>query len=81
VIVAERRKPKTPAAYEMERLLNDEQLVTLRELERYGWELKFVRRPPFQPIIPVVFDPDRSKFSVLEADGSVNDNPGFEIRT
>ena len=50
------------------------------ELERFGWELKFVRRPPFQPSIPVVFDADRKQFAVLEPDGTLNENPGFTIR-
>ena len=49
----------------MERDLNQDQLITLRELERYGWELKFVRRPPFKPSIPIVFDSDRKKFGVF----------------
>jgi ribosomal protein S2 len=80
MIVAERRRAKSQAAHEMERLLNDEQLYTLRELERFGWDLKFVRHPPFQPVVPIVFDPDRAKFAVLEADGTLNENPDFEIR-
>ena len=29
----------------------------------------------------VVFDGDRKKFSVLELDGTLNENPGFEIRS
>ena len=64
----------------MERDLNQDQLLTLRELERYGWELKFVRRPPFKPSIPVVFDSDRKKFAVLKEDGTLDENPVFEIR-
>jgi hypothetical protein len=64
----------------LERQLNEDQLITLRELERYGWELKFIRRQPFQPPVPVVFDGDRKKFAVIEADGTLNENPGFQIR-
>jgi hypothetical protein len=55
-------------------------LVTLTELEHFGWELKFIRRKPFQPPIPVVFDADRKRFAVLDEDGSLNLEPGFEIR-
>ncbi|HRQ65097.1 MAG TPA: hypothetical protein PKZ76_09585 [Xanthomonadaceae bacterium] len=80
MIVAERRRLKSQAAHELERLLNDEQLFTLRELERFGWDLKFVRRPAFQPVIPVLFDPDRARYAVLEADGTLNEHPDFEIR-
>ncbi len=49
-------------------------------LEQFGWELKFVRRKAFQPPVAVVFDGDRKHFAVLEPDGSLNENPGFEIR-
>ena len=64
----------------LKRELNEEQLITLNELERFGWELKFVRRPPFQPSIPVVFDADRKTWAVLMPDGTLNENPGFKIR-
>lgn len=64
----------------LKRQLNEDQRLTLAELERFGWELKFIRKPPFQPAIAVVFDGDRRKFAVLEADGRLNENPGFEIR-
>lgn len=60
--------------------LNEAQLETLADLERFGWQLKFVRRPIFQPSIPVVFDADRKTYAVLEADGSLNGHPPFEIR-
>ena len=40
-----------------------------------------MRRPLFQAPIPIVFDGDRKTFAVLEADGTLNENPGFVIRT
>lgn len=55
--------------------LNEDQQMTLRDLERFGWELRFVRRPPFQDPIPVVVDGDRRSFSVLKPDGTLEDNP------
>ena len=56
---SERRKDQQRAARELRAELNESQRDTLAELERYGWQLKFVRRPIFQPSIPVVFDGDR----------------------
>ena len=56
------------------------QRTTLQGLEQFGWELKFVRRKPFQPPVAVVFDGDRMHFAVLELDGSLNEEPGFDIR-
>ena len=60
--------------------LTPEQLDVLVTLEHFGWTLRFVRRPIFQNPIPILFSPDGTRFVVLEADGAVNDNPGFKIR-
>ena len=76
----ERRKDLKDLSSALKRELNEAQLGTLQGLEHFGWELKFVRRRPFQEPVAVVFDGDRKKFAVLEADGTLNENPGFEIR-
>lgn len=77
---SDRRKNERELSIALKRQLNDDQRMTLNELERYGWELKFIRRKPFQPPIPVVFDGSRSKFAVLEQDGTLNENPEIKIR-
>lgn len=77
----ERRQTTRELSSVLKRELNDAQLSTLQGLEQFGWELKFVRRKPFQPPVAVVFDGDRKNFAVLELDGSLNENPGFEIRS
>lgn len=77
----ERRNADEVGKIRLRALLNDDQRMTLAELERFGWELKFVRRPMFQPSIPVIFDADRKTYAVLEADGTLNEYPGFEIRS
>lgn len=76
----ERRKAVRELSSALKRELNEAQRVTLTGLENFGWELKFVRRKPFQPPIAVVFDGDRKHFAVLELDGTLNENPGFDIR-
>ena len=70
---AERRKIEKARSVELKRELNTNQLVTLQGLERFGWELKFIRRPMFQPSIAVVFDSDRKTYAILEPDGSLNE--------
>jgi hypothetical protein len=77
---SERRGSEKESAARLRTLLNDDQLMTLVELDQFGWSLKFVRRPMFQPSIPVVIDADRKRYAVLEADGTLNENPGFTIR-
>ena len=76
----ERRKGLHELSSILKRDLNEAQRTTLLGLEQFGWELKFVRRKPFQPPVAVVFDGDRKNFAVLEADGSLNESPGFDIR-
>lgn len=61
--------------------LNAAQRETLAELERFGWELKFIRRPLFREPIPVVFDGDRKRHALLKPDGTLDDDPGFDLRT
>jgi hypothetical protein len=64
----------------LKRQLNDDQRMTLSEIERFGWELKFIRHPPFQPAIPVVFDGERKRFATIEPNGQLNNNPPIKIR-
>jgi hypothetical protein len=60
--------------------LTAKQLETLRSMEHFRWTLRFVRRPMFQDPIPVLRDPQDTRYVVLEADGSINENPDFKIR-
>ena len=76
----ERRKQEEEARAKLRTELNQDQLMTLSELERFGWELKFIRRPIFAEIIPVVFDPDRNSYAVIRSDGTLDENPDFKIR-
>lgn len=76
----DRRKSAQCLGQALERELNPMQLATLRELEHFGWELKFIRKPLFQPVVPVVFDGDRSHYAVLEPDGALNEHPSIRIR-
>jgi hypothetical protein len=77
----DRRKAITPEDQVALRAgLTPEQLDALATLEHFRWTLRFVRRPMFHFPIPILFSPDGSRFVVLEADGAVNENPGFKIR-
>ncbi len=77
----ERRYNGKATSSELKRQLNEDQRLTLSELERYGWELKFIRREPFKEPVAVVFDGDRCKFAVLKADGTLDEtHAGIDIR-
>jgi hypothetical protein len=80
MIASERRQPHSPPNASLRAQLNEEQLMTLQELERFGWELRFVRRRPFQDLVPIVVDGDRKSFSILKPDGTLEDNPDIKLR-
>ena len=76
----ERRRDDPDARAKLRAELNEEQRIALSDLERFGWELKFIRHPMFQDIVPVVFDPDRKSHAVILKDGTLDEHPGFDIR-
>jgi hypothetical protein len=80
MLVRERRQDKLVKGAALRAQLNEDQLMTLQELERFGWELKFVRRPVFQDPIPVVFDADRKSYCILKPDGTLEESPNMKIR-
>jgi hypothetical protein len=76
----ERRLDQERPASVLERQLNEDQRHALRQLERFGWELKFVRRKLFQDPIAVIFDQGRQHFAEIDASGALNETPEFRIR-
>lgn len=75
----ERRSAQKERAAVLKRQLNDAQLATLNTLERFGWEIKFIRRTPTGKL-PVLFDPDTRKFAVLNDAGELDENHGITFR-
>lgn len=80
ISIRERRQDRLVHSAMLRAQLNEDQLMTLCELERFGWELMFIRRPLFQDAIPVVIDGDRKTVSILRADGSLDDHPDLKLR-
>ena len=78
--ISERRHEPHRSCRELRRDLNEAQRDTLTELERYGWELRFVRKPLFQTSVPVLQDQDTHLYAILEPDGTLNPHHGLHIR-
>ena len=76
----ERRNVEKPIPDNLEDTLNDSQLMALPALERFGWELRFVRRPLFQEAVPVVCNAEGTMVGVLEEDGRLNLELDVQIR-
>ena len=60
-------------------LITNEQKIALNQKQQFGWFVKFVRRPLFQPIEVVLSNPDGSEFLMLEKDDVTR--PLFNVRT
>ena len=75
---ADRRVPQRTPASALKREINGAQLATLNTLERFGWDIKFVRRTVGGDPLVVLHDPDTHKYAVLQADGELDENPVFE---
>lgn len=79
---AERRRARAREADAdaLRRGLTAQQLQTLDTMSHFGWTLRFVRHPLFQPPVPVAFDRNRERFVVVAPDGSIDDAPGLQVR-
>ena len=72
-----RQHPSTQ--YQLRAQLNSDQLRRLRELELFGWELRFVRHPDHGSAQPVLFA-GGSAYAVMSEDGHLEETPDFHLR-
>jgi len=75
----ERREKQVPVPEDLNHILNQTQLVILNELKKLDWQLLFVRRSVYQPVLAVMMAPNGST-AILEDDGIPNVNHGMEFR-
>ncbi|GAB3373620.1 hypothetical protein NCG89_07450 [Spongiibacter taiwanensis] len=73
-----KRLPPVPVNYES--LLNDAQCVGIRNLEGFGWQLYFIRRPLFQTPTVVMVGPDEGGYAVLNSEGCLDRQRDLVIR-
>ena len=76
----ENRQNTKPVPEDLENILNEAQIRTLRSIRHFGWELHFVRRPIFQEVVPVLINREGDKFIVLQENGAINEMPDLDIR-
>ncbi len=76
----ERRRGINPIPLNLREFLNYEQRRVLRQIEGFGWQLAFVRRPVFQDPVAVIRNTGATSYSVLEEDGTINANPDISVR-
>ncbi|MEW7975938.1 MAG: hypothetical protein AB2814_00300 [Candidatus Sedimenticola endophacoides] len=75
-----KRGDQPPVPQRPEQYFNSAQLRTLHQMENFGWELKFIRRPLFQEPVAVMVDPSGKICGVLEESGELNRDSDIVIR-
>ena len=76
----EKRNRQPPVPPNLDEVINPDQLMTLRQIENFGWQLEFVRRPVFDEHVVVVSSADSGKFGVLEDTGELNLEHEIRVR-
>ncbi len=77
---SEKRKGDSPVPEDLESYLNTAQIIALRQIQSFGWELTFVRRPLFLEPVAVITNPEGSRVGTLEADGRIDLQQNFKLR-
>ncbi len=67
--------PSSPSFF-----LNEKQLKGINILEKFGWELAFIRRPLFNEVTPVVRNINEHAIGVLGVDGFLKIKNDLKIR-
>ena len=76
----ERRNQDNQMDDSLDGILNEAQLVTLNNMEGFGWSLAFVRKPLFQEVVPVLVHSDNDKLGTLDDNGVFNVQPDIKFR-
>lgn len=76
----EKRKGGSAVPEDLEAYLNTAQITALRQIESFGWELTFVRRPMFLEPVAVITNPEGNRVGTLEADGRIDLQQNFTMR-
>ena len=76
----ERRNVKKAVPEDLPDFLSQQQLLAYHGMERFGWYIKFIRRPLFQRPVCILSNPEGTVLATLEEDGNINQQPDLTIR-
>ena len=77
----EKRKGRAAIPGHFKKLLNEEQILSLQRLEKFGWEVRFVRMPLFQPLIIALYNVSTDKFGILNEMGDLDTDSDLKVRS
>ena len=72
-MASDKRRGENAIPENCKELMTDDQIIALRNLESFGWSLKYVRRPKFAPIEVIVVSNDGKSFAILRDDGELDE--------
>jgi hypothetical protein len=72
-MASDKRRGDEPIPQNCKELMSDDQISALRNLESFGWSLKYVRRPKFAPIEVVLISADGESYAILRVDGELDE--------
>jgi len=76
----EKRTSNKPIPDNAANYMNTEQLAELHKIERFGWNIKYIRHPLFQDPVIFVTSADGNSIGILEEDGRLNLEYDIETR-
>ena len=60
--------------------LTADQIMSLNSLSHFGWEIFFIRRPPFKKPLVVLLNSDGHSIGILRDDGKIQVDTDIVIR-
>lgn len=71
IMEKERRLPNRHIPENLDQFLNTSQVLTLHQIESFGWHIQFVRHPLFQDPVIFIGDVKSQVVGVLQEDGTI----------
>jgi len=78
--MSDKRRGDLPVPLNLREFLSQEQILSVRQMEAFGWYLAYIRRDTSRDMEIVVSNAAKTTFGVLESDGSINTERAVDVR-
>ncbi len=76
----DKRRGELAIPINIRQFLNEDQMLSLRQMEGFGWHLMFIRRPLFQDPQVILGNADETILGTLSEDGDLDTDTDVPIR-
>ena len=80
-LLKDKRKGQVPIPNNLKDYLSEDQIMSLNNLSHFGWEVLFIRRPPFKDTVVVLLNSDGHSIGILGDDGKTQVDTDIVIRS